>query len=700
MICPYCKTVELTPTMTKQGVEIDSCSRCKGIWLDRGEIFFFTKKVVVIAQMLSQAVNSGKPTTMLSPKTQKPMQEISLLDGRLHIDHCPDTDGLWFDGGELEQLQKANIKDLKIILDEQAKISAKPEEVFKDFKEGVDSTLDKEKKEKMAALSGGLTPLPNLFFHSCSVLLGLYALLIFALITCANFGLMTPEIAILTGIVVVFLQFIFSPWLMDLSLRFFYEMSWDANLPIDLSNFIRDVCRKQQMNFPRVGILHDGAPQAFTYGHHPNNARIVISQGLIDLLEPEEVQAVVAHEIGHAKHWDMLIMTIAYLVPLILYYIYRMLIRIHTTENKAAGAQHVIAMGSYILYIISQYIVLWFSRIREYSADRFSGQATKNPNALASALVKIAYGLAGQEKEKEEETRRTPALEAVGALGIFDPEAAKSLAIASYSSPANKMGGEINKENLQDAMKWDLWNPWAKYYELHSTHPLVANRLNYLSEQSAALGKKPFVVFNRKRPESYWDEFFIDLLIMWLPCLVLLAEMSVLMIGWIAPPYNFNLGIAIGSMLSLVGIAEIIKILFSYKHGYFPLMNIASLLKKVKVSAIRPIPCTLKGKIIGRGIPGLIWSEDFIMQDDTGIIFLDYRQPLGIWEFLFGLFRRATLQNQEVTLTGWYRRSPVPYVEIKNFTIGTTTRTCYVYYIKLIFAVFIMLIGIEILMVL
>jgi heat shock protein HtpX len=93
-------------------------------------------------------------------------------------------------------------------------------------------------------------------------------------------------------------------------------------------------------------------------------------------------------------------------------------------------------------------------------------------------------------------------------------------------------------------------------------------------------------------------------------------------------------------------------------------------------------------------VPGLIWSEDFVMQDDTGIIFLDYRQPLGIWEFLFGLFRGAKFQNQEVTLTGWYRRSPVPYVELKKVTVGAITRTCYVYHLKLLFAVVITLVGI------
>ena len=62
MKCPNCKDFELQATLTKQGVEIDACSKCKGIWLDRGEIFYFTKKVIVVAGVLEQAIKEGRPT--------------------------------------------------------------------------------------------------------------------------------------------------------------------------------------------------------------------------------------------------------------------------------------------------------------------------------------------------------------------------------------------------------------------------------------------------------------------------------------------------------------------------------------------------------------------------------------------------------------------------------------------------------------
>ena len=105
-------------------------------------------------------------------------------------------------------------------------------------------------------------------------------------------------------------------------------------------------------------------------------------------------------------------------------------------------------------------------------------------------------------------------------------------------------------------------------------------------------------------------------------------------------------------------------------------MSIAALLKKVKVSAVRPVPCRLEGIIIGRGVPGYIFSEDFVLRDESGIIFLDYRQPLAIWEWLFGLLKAGDFQGASVTVEGWYRRAPVPYMEIRSMSRdGNTTKS-------------------------
>ncbi|MBI2899066.1 MAG: M48 family metalloprotease [Planctomycetes bacterium] len=657
--CPRCPQLRLAARMTDIGVEVDVCPQCKGMWLDRGEIFSFAGDSRQLQKELEAARAKAAPGSLPSPITSAPMNVLRLAGG-LEIDECPKSGGIWLDAGELERVGGASWVSLK--LDETV--------------EAPEVEPDPARMERLGKIAAGLTPLPNLFLRSTTLLLFMYGILGLVLITAVEAGGLSAASALVLGIVIVALQFLFSPWLLDLSLWLMYRCRsvTPEELPAHLREFVARVCAERKLAFPRFKIIDDGAPNAFTYGHVPGNARVVITRGILELLEPAEVEAVVAHEIGHVVHWDMLLMTLAQLVPLVLYYIYRTLISIRIKgKDQTAAARLAIAVGAYVLYIVSQYLVLWFSRVREYHADRFSGRVTGNPNALASALVKIAYGLAGREPATESKPRRK--VDAVGALGIFDAGAAKTLAITSGSPGA---GLVVDKERLQDAMKWDLWNPWATYYEIHSTHPLVANRLSHLADQAVSMNQTPYVVFARKKPESYWDEFFVDVLVMWLPWLAFIAGG----VAAIATRQPWLLGAGVAA----AGLAAMLKLRFSYPMRDFPLSSVAGLLKHVKVSAVRPVPCTLRGTVIGKGVPGLVFSEDFVMQDDTGLMFMDYRQPFALWEFLFGLLRAERWQRREVTVTGWFRRAPVPFVELRSIEAGGDSSRCWLLVFKWIFA--------------
>ncbi|UCG78890.1 MAG: M48 family metalloprotease [Nitrospirota bacterium] len=669
MNCPNCKEQALRPVLTRQGTEIDYCDKCKGVWLDKGEIFQFARKPKLVSRKLNEGFKKKRQGNKLSPRSGKPMIEFRYPGGPL-IDYDTESGGLWFDAGELRALLNSEA-NMKMNLDRAT--------VGSSGKAGMSDNL--KRRERLQA--GKLLPLPNMFMRSMYTLFGLYALLGAILIAAVEFLDMPVEFAVGFGLIVMMIQFIIGPFLMDLSLRCFYKMEWmdRSELPEDLQRFVKQLCAENKMKFPRFGVIDDGAPQAFTYGHTPGNARIVVSRGLFELLDPEESQAVIAHEIGHAVHWDMLLMTIAQMVPLLLYYVYRTLVRMDTSdsENKGNQAKVVVAIGAYVLYIVSEYIVLWFSRTREYHADRFAGEATGDPSKLASALVKIAYGLAGQEKKKdkteESSGSRSANLEAIGAMGIFDGKAARAFAVAGFNEGV-MASGEVDKENVKSAMRWDLWNPWAKWYELNSTHPLVANRLMYMSNLATHMGKEPYIVFDHRRPESYWDEFFVDIIIHLLPLLSIAGVVGVFFLMRGAEAFPSQLTQMVPYLIAFLGAAMMIRFRFSYKGGYFPKMSVASLLKKVKVSSVRPVPCTLKGKIIGRGVPGYIFSEDFVMKDDTGIIFLDYRQPFALWELLFGLLKAGEYQGREVAVEGWYRRSPVPYVEVKAiYSAGELNRS-------------------------
>lgn len=676
LLCPRCRPERLEAVMTQYSVEVDACPRCKGRWLGRGEIFHFTARPKPLMLALKEAERHSAPGELLSPVTGKPMRRAKVFD-KVEIDLCPDSGGLWLDAGEVEAL-----------------VSVRPSGVaFGRTLEAAPLPGTPLSPKALAAYAAGARGMPNLALRSVSVLALLYAILGGLLVFLVETSRLSLGNAVAVQVGIVLVQFLFGPLIMDFTLRWLYQCEWVelAELPEHLQRFIASTCAKARVPPPRMGIIQDGAPNAFTYGHHPGNARVVITRGLFDLLEPEELEAVVAHEIGHAVQWDMLVMTVAHMVPMVAYAIYRTLARGSRRKRRGKGgaAPLVVAVGAYLVYLVTEYLVLWLSRTREYRADFFSGRATGDPNALARALVKIGYGLAarsqkaagqGEASADDSGQQRRRGLGAIAALGIFDAASARALAVASTGGALT-----VDPGRLKGAMRWDLWNPWAKFYELNSTHPLIANRLDALGRQAAAMGKQPFVVFDETKPESYWDEFLVDLTALFLPVLVGAAAGAAPLL-FARPPDGFL-------ALCGAGAGMLLSTLFSYLSSDFPDMSVAALLRNVKVSSVRGVPCRVRGKVIGRGVPGLVWSEDFVIQDETGLLFLDYRQPLRIFEFLFGLTRRGEYDGEEVVATGWFRRAPVPYLELKSLTLGGSTRYCYVFLAKLVVSIGLMAIG-------
>ena len=483
-------------------------------------------------------------------------------------------------------------------------------------------------------------------------------------------------IGISISIIILIIQFLISPFITDLCMKWFYKANFDVEMPKYLQDFITETCNNHQMKYPKIGYIDDGAPNAFTYGHTKNDARVVLTRGIFDLLTEEEVKSVVAHELGHASHYDMLFMTVAQLVPLVLYAIIEML---HNSNHKSRDKNNnevLISSIIYVLYIISNYIVLWLSRTREYYADSFAVEETKNPNALASALVKIGYGLAIQSS--------TSKVSKSNALGIFDSKTSKSLIVSSYEN------GIISRDNIKQAMKWEQWNPWAKWYELNSTHPLISERLLAISQRSPEFNQEPFIVFDLQKPESYVDDFLLDAIIALLPMALAIIGSITIFVSILFEHFSF---LMIGIFILLITGSSYLRLKRSYSSKPFEAKTVKDLLSEVKVSHIKSIPCTLEGKVIGRGNPGCILNEDFVIQDQTGIIFLDYNQPIMIINKIFALFKSPEYFDKIIKVNGWYRRSPVPYVEIRTMEIDGKVKKIYTYDVAISIHIILMLIG-------
>lgn len=517
----------------------------------------------------------------------------------------------------------------------------------------------------------------NLLGISLLTLAGLYILLSVVIIGLFLILDLPISIGIGISIFVVIIQFLIAPWLTDLSMKWFYKAKFENNIPDYLKKFINDECEKYNMKYPKIGYIEDGAPNAFTYGRTKNDARVILTKGIFDLLTEEEVKAVVGHELGHVTHYDMLFMTVAQLVPLILYFIFQVCTESDgkRSSNNDNDPRAIIGIVAYILYIISNYIVLWLSRTREYYADEFSIKETGNPNSLASALVKIGFGL-NISNGTDEKGKKIRSTKDVGALGIFDSKTSKAL-IVSTNNDMN------NKESIKNSMKWEMWNPWAFLCELNSTHPLISKRLLNISAYSQEYHQEPYIVFDLEKPESYVDDFLLELLIQFAPFASVII--TVLLVFFV--DVNIPLTIGIGGLFLTIFVFLGFK--RSHRTNYTD-KKIKDLLGEVKVSNITSIACILEGKLIGRGDPGCIFDENFILQDDTGIIFLDYNQPLTIVNKLFALFRSKDYIDKPVKVKGWYRRFPVPMVEIYEMSVEGKTKKIYTYIVSLVF-IFILL---------
>lgn len=522
----------------------------------------------------------------------------------------------------------------------------------------------------------------SLFGRSLLVLALLFGLLFAVLMGLGAYLGWNIYVILLIAIGVVGLQYFLSPYI----IQWIYRINWVGPEGLDPHQvaFIEQTCQERRIPIPRIGMVEDGNPNAFTFGHFPADARLVVTRGLLEKLNPGEINAVIGHELGHIKHWDFVIMTVASLVPIIFYVIFRGMLSSTRGRGsrKNAGGALLVALVAFFIYIISQYIVLFLSRVREYYADEFSAEVTGDPNQLASGLVKIAYGLSAETGKSGKENKGFRQLSGAKSLGIFDPTTARHLAVAAAGS------GGFTQENMENAMKWDLWNPWAKFYEFSSTHPLPAKRIIRLERSAQKFGQVPAYAFRQVKLESYWDEFAADLFMNSIPLLSFFIVLVLIPLLFAVNNLDMSYGIFLGFTLGMTvgGFFSLLKTRFKYRKGGFPKRTVADLVGEVKVSHIRPVPATLLGRIIGRGIPGLIWSDDLVLQDESGFMVINYRQPLAILEFIFGLLRAKKQVGKEAKVVGWYRRSPMPHFEMYKLITEDKTRKGYVYGTKLVLA--------------
>ena len=166
----------------------------------------------------------------------------------------------------------------------------------------------------------------------------------------------------------------------------------EAEAPL-LYRIVRNLSQKAGMPMPKVYIIPDDSPNAFATGRNPKHAAVAATQGIMRILSEEELAGVMAHELAHVKHRDILIGTIAATMAGAISYLGHMAFFFGGRNDDDEGGSPVAGILMMIVAPIAAMLIqMAISRSREYAADAGGAQLHGNPMALAHALKKLDAG--------------------------------------------------------------------------------------------------------------------------------------------------------------------------------------------------------------------------------------------------------------------------------------------------------------------
>ncbi|MEM9538123.1 MAG: zinc metalloprotease HtpX [Cyanobacteria bacterium P01_E01_bin.42] len=605
---------------------------------------------------------------------------------------------------------------------------------------------------------------------------------------------------------VIFLVFlallVTSPWLVDWILKYFYKLesykfSQLASQHPEAAKILQKLAVQYKISRPQLGLLHTSAPLSFTYGNLPRNARIILSNALLEQLEDDELAAIIAAHFSQIVKRDFIFFSgaIALLqIPFTLYWqiakwgeIFSERIPKTYPQFIPPSVQWISGLGAalfYLTYSLWRVPLLYFSRQRLYYSDRFAAEFTGNPNALSRALLKIAVGIAKQIEQRQE---------TIWILEGFD------LLMPVSHRQALSVGSLPDKTPFADVLAWECTNDYRYWLGLFDSHPLIGDRI-YLLNRYANFWKLspeielPILTKEKEKPRRFKiEEFFFLFLTLYLGyltkwidwdrglqqsiysaifilvTLVLTARLRqnkdwvVLVLVWLSYENGLNLvsifiiflaillldnqlnleklknsykalpilqssllfGLLFGLtgriILWVIGLASdylsawiripLWRLIWLYNtvnpfldacilaafsfciitwiNDYFPNIRISPTRKDPRIEDLLSNPKSLPsknqgvrltGRLIGRkGISNWL-GQDLILKTSTGSIRLNFVSKAGIVGNLFPIPPRPErFCDRKVTVSGWFRRGGIPWIDVDEIhTTGTkSTRSGY-----------------------
>jgi heat shock protein HtpX len=316
----------------------------------------------------------------------------------------------------------------------------------------------------------------------------IFGVFVFAIVYFLQLDTVTGLVVALGGSALFILfQYLVGPIIVAATARLHYvkpgESPW-------LEATVKELADKSGLPMPKLAIVPNDTPNAFTFGRTTSTATLAVHEGLLKQLNEGEVRGVIAHELGHIKHKDYIVMTVLSALPLIAYMVAQVAFRAgmfssysgrRNKENNGAAALVIIGALSFVIYILTFLIVMRLSRLREHFADAYSAYVTSSPRDLQSALAKITYGLSISPKPPE----------GARAFYIEDPATAKQ-EVRHIMNKKDQYDldrdGVLDARELELAMEKEAKNTWVQMNSLFATHPPTFKRILLLKEIETEMG--------------------------------------------------------------------------------------------------------------------------------------------------------------------------------------------------------------------
>ena len=197
---------------------------------------------------------------------------------------------------------------------------------------------------------------------------------------------------LMTGFVIAVIMNFGSYWFSDkIVLAMYRARQVDANHR--LARIVAELAARANLPMPKVYLIPDASPNAFATGRNPEHAAVAATEGILNILTDEELAGVIAHELAHVKHRDILISSIAATLAATIMMVSRMAMFFGGRRDDRDGANPIVMLATMILAPIAAMLIqAAISRSREFDADAGGASIAGRPDGLVSALRKIEAG--------------------------------------------------------------------------------------------------------------------------------------------------------------------------------------------------------------------------------------------------------------------------------------------------------------------